>query len=95
MVFPTLLSSRSKARKKAIKKTTVSWGISPGGNWSQTGTVMSSQRSRTLARTYPPSEAPTTTFCWSQQVGAPVLNNTRGCCWVWFPDGDKTVSLYR
>lgn len=76
MVFLTLLSSRSKMRKKAIKKMTVGWETSPGGNWSQTGTVMSSQRSRTLATTYPLSEAPTTTFCWSQQVSSRVLNKT-------------------
>lgn len=72
MVLLTRLSSRSKMRKKAIKKTTVGWEISPGGNWSQTGAVMS----RTLATTYPLSEAPTTTFCWSQQVSSRVLNKT-------------------
>lgn len=76
MVFLTLLSSRSEVRKKVIKKTTAGWEISPGGNWSQTGTVMSSRRSRTLATTYPLGEAPTTTFCWSQQVSSRVLNKT-------------------
>lgn len=83
----TLLSSRSKMRTKAIKKTTVRWEVSPGGNWSQTGTVMSSQRSRTLATTCPLSEAPTSTFCWSQQVSPGVLNWTWGFCWVSFPGG--------
>lgn len=70
----TLLASRSKMRKKTIRKKTLGWQNSPGGSWSQTGAVMRSQRSRSQMTTDPLSEAPTTTFCWSQQVSSDIFH---------------------
>lgn len=64
------LSFRNKMKKKVIRKKTVAWKGSPGGNWSPTGTVIRNQRSRKWMMTCPLGEAPTTTFCWSQQVSS-------------------------
>lgn len=71
MSFFFFLSIRNKMKKKkVIRRKTAGPEGSPGGNWSQTGTVIRNQRSRNRITTSPLGEAPTTTFCWSQQVSS-------------------------
>lgn len=71
-VFSARLSFRVRMRGRGFQRKKTAWRCSPGGNWSQTGTAMRSQRSRRWMMTRPLREAQTSTLCWSQQV-RPVL----------------------
>lgn len=66
--FAVVLCFRIEMKGTTFRRKMKGWRCFPGGNWSQTGTAMRSQRDRSLMMTCLLREEQTTTYCWSQQV---------------------------